>query len=148
MIIVSLRSSTYTHQAKNAIRISFPLQSDVSSHRILNVFGSNFFYMFSVPNLVTNVLTGTICTMLQEKMADKKIDAETKVLKAHDQALYFFAKLHQLRAAQIDEKRSNRNPIKNIRKRMSAGSSVGSSSLRSEEDDSIDSRSTGTHIYD
>jgi hypothetical protein len=86
--------------------------------------------------------------MLAERMCDKKIDAETKVLKAHDQALYFFSKLNQLRAAQIDEKRASRNPIKNIRKRMSsAGSSVGSGSFRSEEDDSIDSRSTNPHDY-
>ncbi len=81
-------------------------------------------------------------------MADKKIDAETKVLKAHDQALYFFAKLNQLRAAQVDEKRANRNPIKNIRKRMSAGSSVGSGSVRSEEDDSVDSPAMCTYTYD
>ena len=82
-------------------------------------------------------------------MADKKIDAETKVLKAHDQALFFFTKLNQLRAAPVDEKRERRNPIKNIRKRMSsAGSSVGSCSVRSEDDDSVDTPTSCSHTYD
>jgi hypothetical protein len=108
-------------------------------------------YDLLVPNLITNILAGTIPTTLDEKMADKKIDAETRVLKANDQAIFFFTKLNQLRAAQVDEKRERRNPIKNIRKRMSsgAGSSVGSGSLRSEDDDySVDTPTTCSHAYD
>ena len=116
-------------------------------NKILNVFAIDVVCML-VPNLITNVLAGTIPIMLAERMSDKKIDAETKVLKAHDQALYFFSKLNQLRAAQIDEKRTSRNPIKSFRRRMSAGSSVGSGSLRSEEDDSIDSPSTSSYAHD
>lgn len=95
------------------------------------------------------MLAGTISTTLDEKMADKKIDAETKVLKAHDQAIFFFAKLNQLRTSQEDERRERRNPIKSIRKAItSAGSSVGSSSLRSEDDYSVDTPSTSAHSYD
>ena len=63
-------------------------------------------------------------------MLDKKIDAETKVHKASEQAIYFFSTLHKLRTMQLDEKRINRNLIKKIRKRMSSQSSAGNGSHR------------------
>ena len=103
-----------------------------------------------VPNMLTKVLAATIPSMLQEKISDKKIEAETKVLRAQDQSVYFFSRLNQLRAAQGDERR-NRNPIKTIRRRMSS-SSVGTSSIcsgtvKTEEDDSIDNMSVNTLTY-
>lgn len=81
-------------------------------------------------------------------IAHKKIDAETKVNKASDQAMYFFSTLNTLRI-QSDEKRSNRNPINKIRKRMSSQSSLGSgsrgSSRRSRGSLSRSSLSRGSH---
>lgn len=80
--------------------------------------------------------------ILGENIADKKIDAETKVNKASEQAIYFFSTLNKLRM-QSDEKRLNRNPIKKIRKRMSSQSSIGSASHR--RANSISSLNSATH---
>jgi hypothetical protein len=104
-----------------------------------------------VPNLLTKVLVATLPSMLQEKISDKKIEAETKVLRAQDQSVYFFSRLNQLRAAHGDERR-NRNPIKTIRRRMSsssvgASSSICSGTVRTDEDDSIDNMSVNTLTY-
>lgn len=85
------------------------------------------------PTTVPKVLASTIATIipqiLGENIADKKIDAETKVNLASEQAVYFFSILKQIRT-KSDEKRSKRNPIKKIRKRMSSQSSIGSGSHR------------------
>jgi hypothetical protein len=85
------------------------------------------------PTTVPKVLASTIATIipqiLGENIADKKIDAETKVNLASEQAFYFFSILKQIRT-KSDEKRSKRNPIKKIRKRMSSQSSIGSGSHR------------------
>ena len=75
--------------------------------------------------------------ILGENIANKKIDAETQVNKASEQAIYFFSTLQRLRI-ESDEKRLNRNPIKKIRKslgsvthrRVGSQSSFGSSSHR------------------
>lgn len=76
------------------------------------------------------VLSSTIATIIPQilgvNIANKKIDAETKVNQSCDQAVYFFSTLHKLRT-QSDEKRS-RNPITKIRQRISSQSSIGSGS--------------------
>lgn len=76
-------------------------------------------------------------------IAHKKIDAETKVNKASEQASYFFKTLNRLRI-ETDEKRSNRNPILKIRKRISSQSSVGSGS-RGSSRVSLGSKSRESH---
>ena len=65
--------------------------------------------------------------ILGVNIAHKKIDAETKVNKSSEQASFFFKTLNRLRT-ETDEKRSNRNPILKIRKRISSQNSVGSGS--------------------
>ncbi len=81
-------------------------------------------------SIVPEVLSSTIATIIPQilgaNIANKKIDAETIVNQACDQAVYFFSTLHKLRT-QSDEKRS-RNPITKIRKRISSQSSIGSGS--------------------
>ena len=81
-----------------------------------------------VPKVLASIIATIIPQILGENIAYKKIDAETKVNKASDQAIYFFSTLNRLRM-QSDEKRFNRNPFK-IRKRMSSQSSMGSGSHR------------------
>ena len=97
-----------------------------------------------VPKVLASMIATMIPQILGENIADKKIDAETKVNKASEQAIYFFSTLNRLRM-QSDEKRSNRNPFK-IRKRMSSQSSMGSGSHRRQS--SIGSGShRRTHSY-
>mmetsp|Transcript_20543 Transcript_20543/g.33030 ORF Transcript_20543/g.33030 Transcript_20543/m.33030 type:complete len:244 (+) Transcript_20543:171-902(+) len=99
-----------------------------------------------LPHLLTTLLAATIPKMLQSKMSNKKIEAETKVLKAQDQPIYFQKKVNQLRASQADEK-WNMNPFKTFRRSSSSTCSTVSSSssrtLRTEEESSVDSLSTG-----
>lgn len=82
-----------------------------------------------VPKVLASTIATIIPQILGENIADKKIDAETKVNLASEQATYFFSTLKIIRT-QSDEKRSNRNPIKKIRKRMSSQSSRSSGSHR------------------
>lgn len=93
------------------------------------------------------MLTSTIAVIIPEvlgiNIASKKIDAETKVNKASEQASYFFKTLNRLRT-ETDEKRSNRNPILKIRKRISSQSSVGSGS-RGSSRVSLGSKSRESH---
>jgi hypothetical protein len=96
----------------------------------------------AVPNMLTSLLAATIPKMLDEKMADKKIDAETKVLRAKDQSFYFYSKLNQLRTEEWDQKGS-RNPIRTLRRRMS-GSSLGGTPPRYEDEVSLDATSVST----
>lgn len=74
--------------------------------------------------MLTSLLAATIPKMLNDKMADKKIEAETKVLRAKDQSAYFYPKLNKLRTEEWDQK-STRNPISNFRRRISSGGSIG-----------------------
>jgi hypothetical protein len=78
--------------------------------------------------MVTSLLAATIPKMLEEKMSDKKIDAETKVLRCKEQSIYFFEKLRELRSTDQWDQRFNLNPIKTICKRMSSSSSLTSAS--------------------
>jgi len=82
-----------------------------------------------LPKVLASTIATIIPQILGENIADKKIDAETKVNLASEQAVYFFSILKQIRT-KSDEKRSKRNPIKKIRKRMSSQSSIGSGSHR------------------
>lgn len=82
-----------------------------------------------LPKVLASMIATEIPQILGESIADKKIDAETKVNKASDQAIYFFSTLNKVRM-QADEKK-RKNPIKKIRKRMSGQSSVGSCGSRS-----------------
>ncbi|MGK3752514.1 MAG: hypothetical protein ACI8RD_004818 [Bacillariaceae sp.] len=70
--------------------------------------------------------------MLGDEMSDKKIDAETKVHKASEQSIYFFSTLNKLREMHKEEKRIekriNRNPIYQIKKRIGSQSSMGNGS--------------------
>lgn len=74
-------------------------------------------------------------------MSDKRIEADIKVLKAEEQAIYFFSKLNQLRQEEVQ--RTSRNPVKKLRRRISSfnsSTSVGSSEkLRSDEEESVSS---------
>jgi hypothetical protein len=81
-----------------------------------------------VPKVLAGILATIIPKMLGDEMSDKKIDAETKVHKASEQSIYFFSTLHKLREMHKDEKRINRNPIYQIKKRIGSQSSVGSGS--------------------
>jgi len=67
---------------------------------------------------------------LGENLSDKKIDAETKINKASEQAIYFFSTLNKLRTTQLEGKRTNYNPINKFRKRMSSQSSLSGGSHR------------------
>ncbi|KAG7342030.1 hypothetical protein IV203_007122 [Nitzschia inconspicua] len=93
-----------------------------------------------LPNMVTSLLAATVPKMLAEKMSDKKIDAETKVLRAAEQALYFYEKLNELRSSDHWDQRFTLNPIKTIYKRMSSSSttcSITSGTAQPEEDESL-----------
>mmetsp|Transcript_14776 Transcript_14776/g.41173 ORF Transcript_14776/g.41173 Transcript_14776/m.41173 type:complete len:149 (-) Transcript_14776:443-889(-) len=76
------------------------------------------------------MLASMMPQIIAETLSDKKIDAETKVNKASEQAVYFFSTLNKLRTTLADEKRSNRNPINKIRKKITSGSSVSGGSHR------------------
>lgn len=65
--------------------------------------------------------------LIGENISDNKIDAETKVNKSTEQAIYFFSTLQNLRTQQLEERRTSRNPIKKIRTKMSSQSSLTSS---------------------
>lgn len=60
--------------------------------------------------------------IVEEKMASKKVEADTKVLKEENQAKYFYAKLKEVRGQQ--EVRKARNPIRKIRQTMNAAGAV------------------------
>jgi len=75
---------------------------------------------------VAGIIATIIPQILGENIADKKIDAETKVNRASEQAIYFFETLNTLRMR--SEEKKSRNPINKIRRRMSSQSSVGSGS--------------------
>ena len=97
--------------------------------------------------MLTSLLAATIPKMLNDKMADKKIDAETKVLRARDQSAYFYKKLNQLRTEDWDQK-GTRNPIRTFRRRMSSGSTGGTVPPRFEEEVvSLDSSSVSTFNF-
>ena len=57
-------------------------------------------------------------------MSDKKIEAETKVLRSGEQSIYFYKKLKELRNTDQWDQRINLNPIKTIYKRMSSSNSA------------------------
>eukprot|EP00536_Pseudo-nitzschia_multiseries_P001243 jgi/Psemu1/180477/e_gw1.15.63.1 len=82
-----------------------------------------------LPKIVTRTLASMMPQIIAETLSDKKIDAETNVNKASEQAVYFFSTLNKLRTAQADE-RSNRNPINKIRKKIGSQSSVSGGSHR------------------
>ena len=96
-----------------------------------------------VPSMLTSTIAVIIPEILGVNIAHKKIDAETKVNNASEQATYFFKTLNKLRL-ESDEKRSHRNPINKIRKRMSSQSSIGSGS-RGSSRVSRGSKSRGSH---
>mmetsp|Transcript_7735 Transcript_7735/g.18954 ORF Transcript_7735/g.18954 Transcript_7735/m.18954 type:complete len:311 (+) Transcript_7735:125-1057(+) len=79
-----------------------------------------------LPEVLASTIATIIPQILGANLANKKIDAETKVNKACDQAAFFFSTLNKLRL-EYDETKS-RNPITRIRKRMSSQSSIGSGS--------------------
>jgi hypothetical protein len=89
---------------------------------------------FSVPKQVMKHLAVEMPAMLEEKMASKKVEAETKVLDGKSQARYFYSKLKEVR--ELEEIRKNKNPIRKIRKKMSVGASL-------DEDDTYSSREDG-----
>jgi hypothetical protein len=77
-----------------------------------------------LPSTLTSVLVEYVPTLLQERMSDKKIEADTEVLKAEDQAAYFFSKLSQVR--QEDKQRgSTMKKFRRAFSSMSASSGVG-----------------------
>ena len=80
---------------------------------------------------MAGIIATIIPQILGENIADKKIDAETKVNRASEQAIYFFETLNTLRMR--SEEKKSRNPINKIRRRMSSQSSVGSGSRGSEK---------------
>jgi len=110
----------------------------------LNCIGApnrRYFEEYYLPKVLASTIATIIPQILGRNIADKKIDAETKVIKASEQAFFFFSTLNKLRI-QSDEKRSNRNPFK-IRKRMSSQSSLGSGSHRRQSSKS--SIGSGSH---
>ena len=84
----------------------------------------------TVPKKVAGIIATIIPQILGENIANKKIDAETKVNRASEQAIYFFETLNTLRMR--SEEKKSRNPINKIRRRMSSQSSVGSGSRGSQ----------------
>mmetsp|Transcript_48733 Transcript_48733/g.117896 ORF Transcript_48733/g.117896 Transcript_48733/m.117896 type:complete len:338 (-) Transcript_48733:204-1217(-) len=68
-----------------------------------------------LPTMLTTLLVDYIPQLLEERMVDKKIEAETKVLKAEDQAPYFFGKLAQVR----QEEKSGGGTLKKFRRAFS-----------------------------
>ena len=65
--------------------------------------------------------------ILEEKIAEKKVKAETKVLKAKYQARYFFSKLRELH--QLEESRKMKNRIRGFKKKLAPS--------RDEDDDTV-----------
>jgi len=84
----------------------------------------------TVPKKVAGIIATIMPQILGENIANKKIDAETKVNRASEQAIYFFETLNTLRMR--SEEKKSRNPINKIRRRMSSQSSVGSGSRGSQ----------------
>ena len=75
-----------------------------------------------VPNLVMKYLAVEMPKIIEEKMASKKVEADTQVLREENQARYFYAKLKEVRDQQ--EVRKARNPIRKIRQTMNAAGAV------------------------
>jgi len=106
--------------------------SEASISCLLDCIGASnrkYFEEEYLPKVLSSMIATIIPQSLGENIAHKRIDAETKVNKASEQAIYFFSTLRKLRI-QSDEKRSNRNVINKIRRRMSSQSSIGSGSHR------------------
>jgi hypothetical protein len=104
----------------------------------------------AVPNMVTSLLAATVPKMLKEKMADKKIEAETKVLRSREQSIYFYKKLNELRSTDHWDQRFTLNAIKTIYKRMSSSSSVSNSTVGTalpEEDESLAATSASSSSW-
>lgn len=111
-------------------------------------------FLFSpdaVPNMVTSLLAATIPKMLQEKMSDKKIEAESKVLRSREQSVYFYKKLSEMRETDNWDQRFTLNPIKTICKRMSSSSSSSSGVIVAaapiEDEESLAATSTTTSSW-
>ena len=100
-----------------------------------------------LPSLITTLLVDYIPKLLEERMVDKKIEAETKVLKAEDQAPYFFGKLAQVRQ---EEKSSGGGSLKKFRRAFSnmSVSSDRSSSIASGQQRQQRNNSTLVPNYD
>jgi hypothetical protein len=97
--------------------------------------------------MVTSLLAATVPKMLEEKMSDKKIEAETKVLRSKEQSIYFYKKLKELRSTDQWDQRFNLNPIKTIYRRISSSSSASNltaGTAESEEEESLSNTTTSS----
>ena len=84
-----------------------------------------------MPNLVTKQLTETMPKLVDERMAQSKITAETKVNIRSKQEEYFQMKLEEL--SNVIEARKQNKPLRKIRRRLSL-SNVGESRKEVDEE--------------